>query len=400
MSLVMPTKNTIFSGIPTTIFEVMSRKAQQFNAVNLGQGFPDVDGPVSLRKFAAEALLNGSNQYPPMPGLPGLRQAVAHSYARFQNVQIDWKNQVVITSGATEALSDCINGLINPGDEVVLLEPLYDCYAPLVERAGGIIKLVRLEPPNWDLPTHTLQSAFSDNTKMLLLNNPMNPAGKMFSRAELDLIVELCELHDVFIVADEVYEHLTFDGRPHISVLSLPKAQARSVAISSAGKTFSMTGWKVGSVSGAAHMIEPIIKAHQFTTFTTPPHLQMAVEKGLELPDSYFKEIKSDLSAKRDRLAAGLSALNFKVGSCQAAYFLNADFSELSIGTTDLDACQAMVREAGVATVPVSAFYKGDNPPQKFLRFCFCKQDGVLDEALERLDKWLAKSGTNAAKSR
>lgn len=385
----MQPKNAIYSGIPTTIFEVMSRLAQQHNAVNLGQGFPDVDGPLSLREYAAEALLKGPNQYPPMPGIPELRQAVANSYARFQNVQIDWQSQVVITSGATEALSDCINGLINPGDEVILLEPLYDCYAPLVERAGGIIKLVRLDPPDWVLPIEALQNAFSDNTRLLLLNNPMNPAGKMFSRSELELIVDLCEAHDVFIVADEVYEHLTFDGQPHISVLSLPKAQERSVAIGSAGKTFSMTGWKVGTVTGAAHMIEPITKAHQFTTFTTPPHLQVAVAKGLELPDSYFGSIKSELAAKRDRLAAGLSALNFKIGTCQAAYFLNVDFSALPIGNTDVEACQAMVRDAGVATVPVSAFYKGDEPPQKFLRFCFCKQDSVLDDAVERLDKWL-----------
>lgn len=385
----MPSKNAIYSGIPTTIFEVMSRLAQQHDAVNLGQGFPDVDGPLSLREFAAEALLKGPNQYPPMPGLPILRQAVANSYARFQNVMVDWQSQVIITSGATEALSDCINGLINPGDEVILLEPLYDCYAPLVERAGGIIKLVRLDPPDWELPLEALQNAFSDNTKLLLLNNPMNPAGKMFSRSELDQIVTLCEAHDVFIVADEVYEHLTFDGEPHISILSVPKAQARSVAIGSAGKTFSMTGWKVGSVTGAANMIEPITKAHQFTTFTTPPHLQVAVAKGLELPDSYFDSIKSDLSAKRDRLAAGLSALNFDIGTCQAAYFINVDFSALPIGNSDVEACQAMVRDAGVAAVPVSAFYKGEEPPRKFLRFCFCKQDTVLDEAIERLGIWL-----------
>ncbi len=395
----MPSTNAIYSGIPTTIFEVMSRLAQQHDAVNLGQGFPDVDGPLSLREYAAEALLNGPNQYPPMPGLPVLRQAVAQSYARFQGVTVDWQSQVIITSGATEALSDCINGLINPGDEVVLLEPLYDCYAPLVERAGGIIKLVRLEPPNWELPVEALRGAFSANTKLVLLNNPMNPAGKMFSRPELEVIVDLCAEHNAFIVADEVYEHLTFDGRAHISILSLPNAQARSVAIGSAGKTFSMTGWKVGTVTGAAQMIEPIAKAHQFTTFTTPPHLQMAVAKGLELPDSYFDAIKADLSTKRDRLAAGLSALNFKVGTCQAAYFLNADFSALPIGETDVEACQAMVRDAKVATVPVSAFYKGSAPPRKFLRFCFCKQDSVLDEAIERLDKWLNNSGPNAAKT-
>ncbi len=385
----MPTTNTIYSGIPTTIFEVMSRLALAHDAVNLGQGFPDVDGPLELREFAAEALVRGPNQYPPMLGLAALRQAVARSYARFQGLEVDWESETIITSGATEALSDCINGLIEPGDEVVLLEPLYDCYAPLVERAGGIIKLVRLEPPEWDLPLQALSRAFSGNTKLLLLNNPMNPAGKMFSRVELEAIVSLCQTHDAFIVADEVYEHLTFDDRPHISILSLPQARERSVAIGSAGKTFSMTGWKVGSITGAAHLIEPIAKAHQFTTFTTPPHLQIAVARGLDLPDSYFAGIKADLAAKRDRMAAGLSKLGFEVGACEAAYFLNADFSALKIAENDVEACQAMVRDAGVAAVPVSAFYRGPNPPLNFVRFCFCKQDAVLDEAIERLAGWL-----------
>lgn len=385
----MPSTNTIYSGIPTTIFEVMSRLAQTHDAVNLGQGFPDVDGPLELREFAADALIRGPNQYPPMLGLPALRQAVAKAYARFQGLELDWQSEIIITSGATEALSDCINGLIEPGDEVVLLEPLYDCYAPLVERAGGIVRLVRLEPPDWDVPLRALSGAFSGNTKLLLLNNPMNPAGKMFSRAELEAIVAHCRTHDAFIVADEVYEHLTFDGQAHISILSLPEARNRSVAIASAGKTFSMTGWKVGSIAGAARLIEPIAKAHQFTTFTTPPHLQLAVAKGLDLPDSYFTGLKADLAAKRDRMAAGLRKLDFKVGACEAAYFLNADFSALNIADNDVDACQAMVRDAGVAAVPVSAFYRGSSPPVSFVRFCFCKQDAVLDEAIARLAGWL-----------
>lgn len=368
----------------------MSRLAMAHNAVNLGQGFPDVDGPLELRQVAADALLRGPNQYPPMLGLPALRQSVAQSYKRFQGLDIDWQSQVIITSGATEALSDCINGLVEPGDEVVLLEPLYDCYAPLVERAGGQIRLVRLEPPNWELPVDALKAAFSNRTKMVLLNNPMNPAGKVFTRDELHAITTLCEEHDAFIVADEVYEHLTFDGKPHVSILALENAKNRAVAIGSAGKTFSMTGWKVGSITGAPRLIEPIAKAHQFTTFTTPPHLQEAVCSGLALPDTYFDGLKAELAGKRDRLSARLSSLGFKVGTCDAAYFINADFSELGIGESDVDACQVMVQDAGVATVPVSAFYKGETPPSNFLRFCFCKQDDVLDEAAERLAKWLA----------
>lgn len=367
----------------------MSRLAMAHDAVNLGQGFPDEDGPVELRQAAANALLRGPNQYPPMLGLPVLRQAVAQSYKRFQGLEIDWQSQVIITSGATEALSDSINGLVDPGDEVVLLEPLYDCYAPLVERAGGKIRLVRLEPPNWELPIEALEAAFSKRTKMVLLNNPMNPAGKIFTRHELGLIASLCEQYDAFIVADEVYEHLTFDGIPHVSILALENARDRAVAIGSAGKTFSMTGWKVGSITGAPALIEPIAKAHQFTTFTTPPHLQEAVCSGLALSDTYFAGLKVDLGGKRDRLSERLSAIGFNVGACDAAYFINADFSELGIGDDDVEVCQTMVRDAGVATVPVSAFYKGEIPPSKFLRFCFCKQDEILDEAVDRLAQWL-----------
>lgn len=386
----MPATNSTYTGLPTTIFEVMSRLAMAHDAVNLGQGFPDVDGPLELRKIAADALVRGPNQYPPMLGLPTLRQAVADSYKRFQGLNIDWQSQVIITSGATEALSDSINGLVEPGDEVVLLEPLYDCYAPLVERAGGTVRLVRLEPPHWELPEHSLRAAFSERTKLVLLNNPQNPAGKVFTHKELELIAELCDQHDAFIVSDEVYEHLIFDGKRHISILALKNAADRAVAIGSAGKTFSMTGWKVGSVTGAPALIEPIAKAHQFTTFTTPPHLQEAVSSGLALSDAYFRQLKEELSAKRDRLSARLSSLGFRIGSCDAAYFINADFSDLGIGEKDVDVCQTMVRDAGVATVPVSAFYRGKAPPEKFLRFCFCKQDSVLDEAADRLEKWLA----------
>ncbi len=387
----MKATNSIYTGLPTTIFEVMSRLAVQHDAVNLGQGFPDVDGPQELREIAADALLEGPNQYPPMLGLPDLRQAVAKNYQRHFGLDLDWQSQILITSGATEALSDCINALVEPGDEVVLLEPLYDCYAPLVERAGATLKLVRLEPPNWELPLEQLRQAFSNKTKLVLLNNPMNPAGKMFTEAELKAIVSLCQQFDAFIISDEVYEHLTFDQKTHIPILGVKGASDRAVAIGSAGKTFSMTGWKVGYISGPPVLIEPIAKAHQYTTFTTPPNLQIAVAAGLGFKPEYFESLQRELQAKRDRLANGLSKLGFSVGQCEAAYFVNADFSSLAIAGNDVDACQKMVEEAGVATVPVSAFYKGDKAPDSFLRFCFCKQDNVLDEAINRLARWLGK---------
>ena len=385
----MSLTNSIYTGLPTTIFEVMSRLAVKHNAVNLGQGFPDVDGPVQLRQIAANALLDGPNQYPPMLGLPDTRQAIAENYKQYFNIGVDWQSQIIVTSGATEALSDCFNALIEPGDEVILLEPLYDCYAPLVERAGAKIKLVRLEPPNWELPLEQLRSAFSEQTKLVLLNNPMNPAGKMFTMEELNAIVGLCEEFDALIVADEVYEHLTFDQKTHIPILSIEAARNRAVAIGSAGKTFSMTGWKVGYVTGPPELIEPIAKAHQYTTFTTPPNLQKAVAAGLRFESAYFKTLQNELQAKRDRLSRSLTELGFEIGQCDAAYFVNADFSNLGIADDDVIACQKMVEEAGVAVVPVSAFYKGADAPKSFLRFCFCKQDDVLDEATNRLKAWL-----------
>ena len=285
----MKPTNSIYTGLPTTIFEEMSRLAMAHKAVNLGQGFPDVDGPEDIRAKAAEALIAGPNQYPPMLGLPELRQAVAANWRRFHGLEVDPAREVLVTSGATEALSDAINALIEPGDEVVLIEPLYDCYLPLVKRAGGVPRLVRVTPPDWALDDEALAAAFSPRTKAVLLNNPMNPAAKVFSREELALIAELAIRHDAYVIADEVYEHIVFDGAQAISMLSLPGMRERTVAIGSAGKSFSLTGWKVGYVTAAPALLDPIAKAHQFTTFTTPPNLQKAVAYGLAKDDGLFR---------------------------------------------------------------------------------------------------------------
>lgn len=390
----MKPTNPIFTGLPTTIFEVMSRLAVETGAINLGQGFPDVDGPEEIRRAAADALMAGPNQYPSMMGVPALRQAVAEANKRFYGLDVDWQSEVMVTSGATEAICDAILGLVAPGDEVVLIEPLYDCYLPIVRQAGGIPKLVRIAPPTWTIDPDALAAAFSDRTKAILINTPMNPAGKVFTEAELQLIADLCLKHDAYVIADEVYEHLLYDGRRHVSPMQLPGMRDRVVRIGSAGKTFSLTAWKIGYVTAPKHLLGPIAKAHQFVTFTTPPDLQLAVAKGLCLGDDYFETFAAGLQAKRDRLRDGLIRLGFEVLACEGTYFLTTDVTPLGIAD-DREACLTMTREAGVAAVPVSAFYASD-PPTNYIRFCFCKRDEVLDEALNRLERWL-KTGRKPA---
>ncbi len=293
-----------------------------------------------------------------------------------------------MTSGATEALSDCMAGLIEPGDEVVLVEPLYDCYLPLVRRAGGIPRLVRVTPPDWSLDEDALAAAFGPKTKAILINNPMNPAAKVFSRDELTRIADLCIRHDAIAICDEVYEHILFDRRQHIPLMTLPGMRERSVRIGSAGKTFSLTGWKVGYVTAAPRLLDPITKAHQFTTFTTPPNLQKAVAYGLAKGDDYYESLAGDLERKRDRLAAGLAGLGFGVVPCEGTYFITADVSPLRLNEDDADLCKRMTVEAEVTAVPMSAFYDADGP-RHFIRLCFSKRDEVLDEAVKRLSVWL-----------
>lgn len=384
----MKPTNPVFTGLETTIFETMSRLAREHGAINLGQGFPDVDGPEDVRRVAADALIDGPNQYPPMMGIPELRQAVAEANKRFYGLDIDWANEVMVTSGATEALTDCILALVEPGDEVILIEPLYDCYLPIVRRTGGIPVRVRVTPPTWSLDLDALEKAFTENTKAILLNNPMNPAGKVFSEAELARIAELCVEHDVYAICDEVYEHLLFDGSVHRPLMSFPGMRERTVRVGSAGKTFSLTGWKIGYVTGAPKLLDPIAKAHQYVTFTTPPNLQKAVAHGLRKDDSYFDGLSAELQAKRDLLAEGLAGLGFGVLPCEGTYFLTCDITPLGLEGRDVDICKRMVTEAGVVAIPVSAFYMAD-APTNYIRFCFCKRDEVLAEALARLGTWL-----------
>ncbi|MBT8491556.1 MAG: aminotransferase, partial [Deltaproteobacteria bacterium] len=307
----------------------MSDLARAHDAVNLGQGFPDGNGPADVRRAAAAALDEHSNQYPPMMGLPVLRQAVAAHDRRFYGLDIDPTSEVMVTSGATEALAACLLGSLNPGDEVVVFEPLYDSYVPIIELAGAVPRYVRLAPPAWELDPDQLRVAFSDKTRVVLLNSPMNPSGKVFSAAELDAIAALTVEHDAIAICDEVYEHLTFDDARHIPLMTRHGMRERCVRIGSAGKTFSLTGWKVGYVSGPAELLAPMARAHQFLTFTTPPNLQHGVAYGLAKGDDYFEELRASMQTRRDLLLAGLEQVGFRVASCQGTYFLNADYSPL-----------------------------------------------------------------------
>ena len=362
----------------------MSRLAQKHDAVNLGQGFPDGNGPDDVVEAGVEYLRNGVNQYPSMFGIPDLRQSVAEHAARFYNLDIDWQTETMVTSGGTEALGASLLGLIEPGDEVILIEPLYDSYLPIVQRGGGVAKLVRLEAPDWALPRADLEAAFSDKTKLILVNTPMNPCAKVFDRGELEFIAALCQKHDSFAVCDEVYEHLSFDGEPHIPMITLPGMRDRTVRIQSAGKIFSLTGWKIGMITSAPEVLTPIAKAHQYLTFTTPPNLQAAVAFGLRKDDAYFEELNCDMQARRDHLAGGLRDIGFDVIPCQGTYFLTTDFRPLGFKGVDTEFCKHLTVEAGVAAVPISAFYTSGQEGY-FARFSFCKKADTIDEALRRL---------------
>ncbi len=384
----MKSVNNIIRELETTIFTTMSALATKHEAINLGQGFPADDGPDDIRKFAAQTTIEGPNQYPPMPGLPELRQAVADNNKRFYGIEVDWQRQVLVTSGATEAMAASLLGLTNPGDEVVLIEPYYDCYLPIIRLAGAQPKFVRLHGPDWRLDENELRSAFSTRTKALVLNSPMNPTGKVFSRADLEMVARAAIEFDAYVICDEVYEHLVFTGAQHIPLMTLPGMAERCVRVGSAGKTFSLTGWKVGYLTGPEVMIDAITKTHQFLTFTTPPNLQRAVAWGLGKDDDYFRELSGDLERKRDRLSDGLRSLGFDVMPCDGTYFVTTDIRPLGFNGDDDAFCRHITEKARVGAIPLSPFY-GVDPATHYVRFCFSKHDDMLDEALARLGKVL-----------
>lgn len=373
----------VYRDMPTTIFEQMSALARETGAINLGQGFPDTPGPADILNVAADALLSRSNQYPPMAGLPELRAAVASHYAAHQGLALT-PQDVIVTSGATEAIAATLLALVQPGDEVLVLAPLYDAYLPLIERAGGVAKVVRLTPPEWRITQAALEAAASPRTRFLLMNNPVNPTGIVLRDGELALLARFCVDRDLIAICDEVWEHLTFDGLRHRPLMAQPGMGDRTVKIGSAGKIFSLTGWKVGWMCAAPPIVTLLARAHQFLAFTTPPNLQWAVAKGLAKPVEWFDAMRADYQASRDRLVTGLRAAGFVLLPSQATWFVSVDLPASGIAMDDREFCERIVRDAGVAAIPISAFYP-DEPVTHLVRLCFSKADAVLDEAVARL---------------
>ena len=381
-------RNPRLHGFGTTVFAQMSALAQKTGAVNLGQGFPDTDGPREVAEVAAHAVLNGPNQYPPLPGQPGLRAAVAEHQERFYGLSYDPDSEVLITAGATEAIAGAMFALCDHGDEVITFEPSYDSYSASIAMAGAIKKPVLLDAPDYRLDMDAFRAAVTEKSRVILLNTPHNPTGKVFTRAELEQIAEVAIEHDLVVVSDDVYQHMVFDGE-HIPIAAVPNMRERTISIGSAGKTFSFTGWKVGWVTAPAELRNAVMTAKQFLTFVNAAPMQPAVEVGLRLGDDYFDGLRDDLLAKRDRLQAGLVAAGFDVLHTQGTYFLTCDIRGVAkrngLPETSIEFCLALPEAAGVVAVPSEVFYATKEAGRHLVRFAFCKKDEVLDEAIRRL---------------
>lgn len=375
--------NQTIAALDTTIFETMSARARETGAINLGQGFPDDKGPMALRDAAARAMLERSSQYPPMRGLPELRAAIAAFYAREQGLRLA-EEEIVVTSGATEAIAASLMALIQPGDEVIVVQPLYDAYVPLIERFGGVPRFVSLVAPEWRLPLGGIAAAITPRTRLILLNTPHNPTGSMIPASEWAMLARLCIKHDLKLVCDEVWEAMVFDGTRHISPLAIPQLRERSVKIGSAGKIFSLTGWKVGWACATPPIANAVARAHQFLTFTTPPSLQWAVAEGLALTENWHAAHRAEHAAGRERLAQGLRNAGYVVIAGPATWFIHVDLAASGIALGDVEYCERAISEAGVISIPISAFYALESET-RYVRFCFTKAPEVLDKALERL---------------
>jgi N-succinyldiaminopimelate aminotransferase len=370
-------------GLGTTIFAEMSALAVATNSINLGQGFPDTDGPAEIIEAAVAAMRGGANQYPPGPGIPALRAAIAAHDARFHALTYDPDTEVLVTTGATEAIAAAVLGLIEPGDEVIALEPYYDSYAANIAMAGGVRVPVTLRPPDFRLDTDRLRDTVTRRTKAILLNTPHNPTGAVLNAAELAAIAELCLAHDLVVIADEVYEHLVFDG-VHTSIASLPGMRERAVRISSGGKTFSFTGWKIGWACAPPDLLAAVRGAKQFLTYVSGAPFQPAIAAALALPDAYYTGLRDGLRERRDQLAAGLATLGFEVFTPAGTYFLTTDVRPLGYAS-GVEFCRDLPARAGVVAIPSQVFYDDKPAGASLVRWAFCKRPEVLDEALARL---------------
>jgi N-succinyldiaminopimelate aminotransferase len=376
--------NSALAGMGTTIFAEMSALAVETGSVNLGQGFPDTDGPAEIAKIAAEAVLAGrGNQYPPGPGIPELRNAVSAHQKRFYGLDVDPETEVLVTAGATEAIAAAMLALLEPGDEVIAFEPYYDSYAACIAMAGAVRVPVTLRPPSFRPDLDRLRDAITSRTRLILLNSPHNPTGMVATRDELAAIASLAVQHDLLVVTDEVYEHLVFDGQ-HIPIATFPGMRERTVTISSAGKTFSFTGWKIGWVTGTPELVTAVRTAKQFLTYVSGGPFQFAIAAGLALPDAFYADLTASLHRKRDLLASGLQAAGLEVFVPHGTYFISTDIAPL--GETDgLAFCRTLPYRCGVVAVPNVVFYDDQAAGRSLVRFAFCKKDQVLADAAARL---------------
>lgn len=372
-----------------TIFTEMSRLAIKHNAVNLGQGFPNFDGPDFVKQAAIEAINAGHGQYARMFGIPGLNRAIADRFTNNTGLAIDSEADVTVTSGCTEAVAASLLGLLNPGDEVILIEPYYDSYRACVAMAGAVPRFVTLRPPGFALDEAQLRAAITSKTRAILINTPHNPTGKVFTRDELELIASLCIEHDAIVLSDEVYERLVFEGE-HISIASLPGMWERTVTLSSLGKTFSLTGWKIGWAIAPPHLTAGVRAAHQFLTFATATPLQHGAMAALRAPDSYYEQFVAAYRAKRDLLVDGLARLGFKVFVPRGTYFVVVDHTPFGF-KTDIEFCRHLIEHVGVAAIPTSVFYHDPRDGHALVRFAFCKTEDVLREGLQRMGERLRR---------
>jgi N-succinyldiaminopimelate aminotransferase len=367
----------------TTIFAEMSALAVETGAINLGQGFPDTDGPDVVKQAAVDAIRAGHNQYPPGIGIPDLRAAIRAHQQRFYGLEYDVDTEVLVTAGATEAIAAALLALCGPGDEVVTFEPYYDSYAACIAMCGATRRVVTLRAPDYVFDPDELRAAMTSRTKLILLNSPHNPTGKVFTREELGLIAELAQEHDLLVVTDEVYEHLVYDGE-HVPMATLPGMRDRTVTIGSGGKTFSFTGWKVGWACAPPDLVTAVKTVKQFLTYVSSGPFQHAIAVGLQLPDAYFAEFRSEMLDKRDRLCTGLADAGFAVLRPQGTYFVTVDIR--SFGQADgLAFCRSLPHRCGVVAVPSVVFYDDAAAGSPLVRFACCKRTDVLDEACTRL---------------
>jgi len=369
----------------TTIFAEMSALAKEHGAINLSQGFPDFDGPAHVKQAAIDAVNAGHNQYARMFGEPVLNEAIAEWFERSSGLSVDPDQEITVTAGCTEAIAATLIGLVNPGDEVILFEPYYDSYRACVAMAGATARFVPLRAPGWSFDEAELRAAFTDKTRAILVNTPHNPTGKVFTREELGLIASLCEKHDVIAVADEVYERLVFEGE-HVCLASLAGMRERTVTLSSLGKTFSLTGWKIGWAVAPANLTAGIRSAHQFLTFAVSTPMQHAAAAALRSGEDYFDGFVRDYRARRDLLCGALTEIGFSLAPPAGTYFVMADHSAFGIGD-DVAFCKHLAAEIGVAAIPPSAFYEDAESGKPLVRFAFCKEMATLEAAIERLKR-------------